>query len=111
MAVALMQKLERLGMGKYLPNDPEHARRQALRDLVDWNAYYNSGQYDRDRSARAEAERIGRLPVTQLFAETLRGSTTVDPVEDHSGHIPLNGDGVINKLRSALGGRVTINGS
>lgn len=106
--VAFLRHLESRGIGKYLADEPPEPvdRRQALRDLAEWNR--NLPQYEADlkarRKAEAEAARIETLTPAQRLAEAVRDSAP------HSDHIPLNGAGVLKALLEGVGGG-TINGS
>lgn len=111
MAVELMRKLEGLGMGKYLPDDdPEEERRQALRDLAEWNRRYNSGEYDEERKARQLAEETAKRRETMSTAELFREALSqANHAPANTDHIPLNGHRVTDAVRRGLGG-ATVNG-
>ncbi|OMC28973.1 hypothetical protein A5740_19230 [Mycobacterium sp. GA-1841] len=114
LAVAFLRKLEERGLGKYLSDDepdPAEARREAMRELAQWNRDYQSGKYDEERQAKreaeAEAERQQGMSAGEIFIEAIRKAND----KPTGGPPPLNGAGIMRAAVRGLGGRVTVNGS
>ena len=112
------------------PVDPEaeqlEARRQALRELAQFNRDVASGKYAADREAQrqaeAEAERLQGLSTADLLREALSQANHAPVVAPHvvsgaassdesSSAIPLNGAGVLRAMLRGVGGQGTINGA
>jgi len=110
-AIELMQKLEHRGMGKYLPDpEPVDERRQALRELAEWNRNLPQLEADREAQRQAEAEtaHVQSMSTAQLLAQALNQanhSQFYDRMDSGSSTIPLNGIGVINAVVNGLGGQ------
>ncbi|MDV3125721.1 hypothetical protein M1247_12410 [Mycobacterium sp. 21AC1] len=113
LAVAFLRKLEQRGLGKYLPDDepdPTAERRQAMRELAQWNRDYQSGKWqaerDSQRQAEAEAEWQHNASAGEIFIEALRKANN----QPAGAPTPLNGAGILRAAVRGLGGKVTVNG-
>lgn len=113
LAIAFLRKLEERQLGKYLSDDesdPTEERRQAMRDLAQFNRDLNSGKYHEEREAKrqaeAEAERQQNMSAGEVFMEALRKSNN----QPAGAPTPLNGAGILRAAVRGLGGKVTISG-
>jgi hypothetical protein len=114
LAIAFLRKLEERRLGKYLSDDepdPTEERRQALRELAQFNRDLNSGKYYEEREAKrqaeAEAERQQNQSAGEIFIEALRKANN----QPAGALPPLNGAGILRAAIRGLGGKATVNGA
>jgi hypothetical protein len=106
MAVEFLQKLERLGMGKYLPDDEqelEPTRSERWREYVEWTKTYEA-EREAKRQAEEDEQNAPKTPATMLAAVLSRES-------GNRSVLPLNGAGVLHAVLKGVGGHGTVNGA